>query len=76
MYLVSYHHLRSGIEHLPMYLVSYHQLRSVIEISVSTEARETSCFLDGPVEFNGKSPDYKEMDVRVCLCFAVISFTS
>jgi hypothetical protein len=31
MYLVSYHHLRSGIEHLPMYLVSYHHLRSGIE---------------------------------------------
>ena len=62
-----------------MYLGFYHHLRSGIEISVSPEARDLLFFGSAcriSEKLNGKSPDYKEMGVRVCLRFAVISYIS
>ena len=48
-----------------------------IEISVSPEVRdllffEWTCRISE--NFNGKGPDFKEMDVQACLRFAVISY--
>jgi hypothetical protein len=50
-----------------------------IEISVSPEARDL-LFLEWACRisenFNGMGPDFKEMVVRACLRFAVISYTT
>ena len=50
-----------------------------IEISVSLEVRDLLFFgwaCRMFENFNGKFPDYKEMGVRACLRFAVISYAT